>query len=97
MNLQEQFYRAMTNSRAATTEAKAETRITEVQNGIIVTRPLKKVEHVSDSEPIPKTSEPEAQVWNLTKDGPVLQSKAGSVPGINKLKAIHDFMFTKRY
>ena len=44
------------------------------------------------SEPAQKTGEPETKVWNLTEDGPVLQSKAASVPGINKLKAIHDFI-----
>ena len=57
----------------------------------MVTRPLKKVEYISDSESDNETK-PEAQVWNLTKDGPVLQSKAASVSGIDKMKAIHDFI-----
>ena len=70
MNLQqqEQFYQMITrlrpNSRTASLP-EAETRITEVNNGIIVTRPLKKIEYISEHS---KTSEPEAesQVWNLT-------------------------------
>ena len=96
MNIQqqEQFYQAMTRLKAnsssrAASLPEAEIRISEMDsNGILVSRPLKKIEHIS--EPATKTSEP--QIWNLTKDGPVLQSKAASVPGINKLKAIHDFI-----
>ena len=75
MNLQqqEQFYQMVKRSRAASLSTDVETRITEVQNGIIVTRPLKKVEYISDSEP--KNTEPQARararaqakVWNLTK------------------------------
>ena len=102
MNLQQQerFYQVMTrlraNSRAASTqEPKQDVMITEVTDGLIVTRPAKKIEYIS--EPAPKTSEQESQVWNLTKDGPVLQqySKAASVQGINKIKAIHDFIRSK--
>ena len=64
MNLreQEQFCQMMTrlkaNSRAASTEteAKEDTMITEVHDGIIVTRPAKKIEYLSESQ---KISEPE--------------------------------------
>ena len=47
-------------------------------NGVLISRPAKKVEYIS--QPVPKTSQLEpqaqAQVWNLTKNGPVLESKA---------------------
>lgn len=96
-NPQEQFYQMMTNlrrsnSRAASTQ-EAE-RITEVHDGIIVTRPLKKVEYISDSEPKNTEQQGQAQVWNLTKDGPVFESKAASVNGINKLREIIKFQMS---
>ncbi len=90
--------RLKANSRAASTEteAKEDTMITEVHDGLIVTRPSKKIEYLS--EPAQTQQESKAQVWNLTKDGPVPESKAASVPGINKLKVIHDFISSnKRY
>ena len=70
---------------------------TEVINGIITTRPAKKIEFLSTKEDkATTTNESQAKVWNLTKDGPVLaqqqESKAASVPGIQKMKAIHDFI-----
>lgn len=100
MNLQqqEQFYQIMTglkqSSRAASLP-ETELRVTEMgSNGVLISRPAKKVEYIS--QPVPKTSQLEpqaqAQVWNLTKNGPVLESKAASVPGINRLKVIHDFI-----
>ena len=65
MNLQqqEQFYQMMTrlkaNSRAASTQApKEDVMITEVTDGLIVTRPAKKIEYISEPS---KTSEPQAQ------------------------------------
>ena len=42
--------RLKANSRAASTEAKEDTMITEVHDGIIVTRPAKKIEYLSPSE-----------------------------------------------
>ena len=42
-------------------------------NGIIVSKPLKKVDEVEVAEA--KTTK-EAQVWKLTPQGPVLESKA---------------------
>ena len=78
---QEEFYQVMTrlkansNSRAASLP-EAEIRVSEMDsNGVLVSKPLKKIEHISEAT---TTSEPQAQVWNLTKDGPVLQSKAAS-------------------
>ena len=67
--------KANERSRAASTPAneKENETLTEVMNGLIVTRPAKKIEHISEP-----ASQPQAQVWNLTKDGPVLESKAGS-------------------
>jgi hypothetical protein len=82
MNLQqqEQFYQMMTrlktHSRAGSVP-KEDAIVTEIVNGLIVSKPAKKIEHISEAK---TTSEPQAQVWNLTKDGPVLQkeSKAAS-------------------
>ena len=92
MNFQEQFYQVMTNSRAASLP-EVEIRVSEMDsNGVLISKPLKKVEYIS--EPAPKSSEPEAeaQLWNLTRNGPVLESKAASVNSINKMKVIHDFI-----
>jgi hypothetical protein len=90
LNLQEQFYQVMTNSRLRSSRAAStkDARITEMMNGLLVSKPLKKIEHISEP------SEPQAQVWNITSRGPVIEqeSKAASVPGINKLKVIHDFI-----
>ena len=87
MNLQQQerFYQMMTrlkaNSRgASTTEDK---RITEVINGVITTRPAKKIEYLSDSET--KASEP--VIIDLQQ-----KSKAGSAfVQENKLREIIRF------
>ena len=95
MKLQQhdQFYQMMTrlksNSKAASVP-KEDAIVTEIVNGLIVSKPAKRIEYIS--EPAAKTNEPQAQVWNLTKNGPVLESKAASVPGINKMKTIHDFI-----
>jgi len=95
MNLQEEFYQVMTrlktNSRAASSP-EAEIRMCEMDsNGVLINKPLKKVEDVTEAK---TTNERQAQVWRLTPQGPVLEqkSKAASVPGINKLKAIQDFI-----
>ncbi len=52
--LSEQFYQMVTrlkaNSRAVATEAKEDTMITEVHDGIIVTRPAKKIEYISETQ-----------------------------------------------
>ena len=79
MNLQQQerFYQMMirlkTNSRAGSVP-KEDTIVTEIVNGLIVSKPAKRIEHIS--EPAAKTREPqaEAQVWNLTKGGLDLES-----------------------
>jgi len=59
--------------------------VTEIVNGLIVTRPAKKIEYIGVGESKEK-NESEPIVIDLQK------SKAGSVPGINKLKVIHDFI-----
>ena len=89
MNLQQQerFYQAMSRSRAASTSKRDDKIITEVVEGLIVSRPAKRIEHISET----KTTN-DAKVWNLTKDSPVPESKAGSVPSINKMREIHNFM-----
>ncbi|MEP6576961.1 MAG: hypothetical protein ABJB85_11080 [Nitrososphaerota archaeon] len=81
--------RQKTNSRAASTPSKDDARVTEMVNGILVSKPARKIEEVTEA----KTTK-EALVWKLTPLGPVLEleSKAASVPGINKLKAIQDFI-----
>jgi hypothetical protein len=133
MNLQqqEQFYQMVTrlraNSRAASTSTKDDPIITEMVNGLIVSRPAKKIEYLSTketraSEPIitdlqkskagsgtkyydmslPSTGD---QVYkcgthnfetkNLTEFNRHIEehgSKAASVPGINKMKAIQEFI-----
>jgi hypothetical protein len=68
----------------------AEARVVEMENGILVSKPLKKVEEITESKP--RSSEPMAHVWKLTPQGPVLESKAASVAGINKLREICDFI-----
>ena len=98
MNLQQQdqFYQWMTrlrtNSRAASTTTKDDVRITEMINGQLISKPAKKIEEVTEAKTTTTINEP--KVWNLTKNGPILQqeSKAASVQGINKLKEIHDFI-----
>jgi hypothetical protein len=88
MNLQQQdqFYQAMTrlksNSRAAS--SKDDVRVTEIINGVITTRPARKVTNLESNA----TEEKEPIITLLGGQ----TSKAGSVPGINKLKAIHDFI-----
>jgi hypothetical protein len=96
MNLQEEFYQVMTrlktNSRAASTQVtKDAARVPEMTHGLLDTKPAKKIEEVTEAK---TTKEAQPHVWSLTKQGPVLQqaSKAASVPGINKIKAIHDFI-----
>jgi hypothetical protein len=85
---QEEFYRVMTrlkaNSRAAssTTIQLPEARVWEMDsNGVLVSKPLKKVEEVSETK-TKQTSEP--QVWDLKK------SKAASIIGINTLTPSSD-------
>ena len=74
--------RLKANSRTASTPM-----VTEITNGLIVTRPAKKIEYLSETQ----KTEQEAKVWNLTRDGPVLESKAASISGINKLREIVQF------
>ena len=55
MNLREQerFYQAFTRSRAASTPPEKENEtVTGVMNGLIVTRPAKKIEHLSTNESV---------------------------------------------
>jgi len=89
MNLQqqEQFYQMISlhkerGSRAASSSVpKEDAIVTEIVNGLIVSKPAKKIEYIGE----PKESEP--IVIDLQA-----KSKAGSVPGINKLKTIRDFI-----
>jgi hypothetical protein len=84
MNLQQQdqFCQAMSRlkgnsrSRAASTNA----RVTQMINGLLVSKPIMK--------------EPEITILNDSWDNDKnrVQSQAASAPGINKLKAIHDFI-----
>ena len=63
----------MANSRAASSGIqKEDVMVTEVVNGLIVSKLAKKIEYIGE--------------------GIYAKSKAASVPGINKLKVIHDFI-----
>jgi hypothetical protein len=75
MNLQEQdrFYRAFTNDRSKSKAASS--RVTEVTNGLLVSKPVK---------------EPEITILNDGRGQST--SNAASVPGINKMKAINNFI-----
>ena len=79
LQAQEQFYHLMTrlktNSRVASTLPIYNILVTEIVNRLIVSKPAKNIEYIS--EPFPKISEPqaEAQVWKLSKDGPVLEQQ----------------------
>jgi hypothetical protein len=75
MNLQEQFYRVMINSRLRSSRAASTSnaRVPEMINGLLVSKPAK----------------PEIiDIQEYAKSG----RAAASVPGINKLKAIRDFI-----
>jgi predicted protein tyrosine phosphatase len=84
---QEEFYQVMTrlktnsSSRAAST--KDDARVTEMINGLLVSKPA--------TSTTKKKSEPEITILNDSWDREQ-ESKAASVPGINKIKAIHDFI-----
>ena len=91
MNLQQQdrFFQVMTrlraNSRAASVP-KDDAIVTEIINGLIVTRPAKKIEYLSEPQ---KTSEPE--IIDL-QEYAANKSKAGSVfVQENKLREIIRF------
>lgn len=79
MNLQQQkqFYQMMirvkTNSRAASSP---DARVTEMVNGLLVSKPTKKEPEVIDLQEYAKSG----------------KAAAASVQGINKLKTIHDFI-----
>ena len=70
-------------SRAASSKSKEDVTITEITDGLIVSKPAKKIEYLSTG----KTKEP--VVIDLQEN-----LKAGSVNGnnINKLKVIQDFI-----
>ena len=85
----------MTNLRRARSRAASvprdDARVTEMINGIIVSKPAKKVTHLSNQEE--QKQESELEVIDLQE---YAKPKAGSVPstGVNKVKAIHNFMFS---
>jgi hypothetical protein len=82
-NFQEQFYQVMTNLRRANqsraASSKQDARVTEIINGVLVSRPTA------------ATIKEQPEVIDLQE---YAKSKAASVPsqGINKMKAIHDFI-----
>ncbi len=86
-NFQEQFYQMMTRlkSRAASLST-SEERITEMINGVLVTRPVKKFQEIAETT---TTATKEPVVIDLQQDA---KSKAGSVVQENKLKVITDFI-----
>ncbi len=85
MNLREQdrFYQMFTRSRAASSQVPKENSIvTEIVDGLIVSRPANKIEYLSTRE---AEAEAEPIVIDLQQ-----KSKAGSVP-VNKLREIIRF------
>ena len=69
-------------SRAGSTQEqvpKDDARVTEIINGLLVSKPAKKVEYIGATKD-KNELEPE-----------YARSKGASVPGINKVKVIHDF------
>jgi hypothetical protein len=75
-------------SRVASTPSKEkdDARVTEIINGVLVSKPAKKVEQVRNETM--QTSKPE--IIDLQEY--VRSGKAASVPGINKLRVIHNFI-----
>ena len=62
------------NSRAASLP-EAEIRVSEIDsNGVLISKPLKKVEEISEATQTTTTKE--AQVWKLTPQGPVLEQES---------------------
>jgi len=90
-DFQEQFYQVMNRirgSRVASTPSKEkdDARVTEIINGVLVSKPTKKVEQVRNKTM--QTSKPEIiDLQEYARSG-----KAASVPGINKLRVIHNFI-----
>ena len=83
--------RLKANSRAASTKEegieRSEARVTEMINGQLISKPVKKVTLVEKQEQEPIVIDLQEQAR---------ESKAGSsVPNINKLKVIHDFIHGK--
>jgi hypothetical protein len=105
--IQQEFYEVMTNARAAAnsraaamTSAAAEPRdntiITEMINGVLVSRPAKKYTKLDPSSSMNNNKEP--LIIELGGSNNDSKSKAGSIYGNigkNKIKAIHDFMTSK--
>jgi hypothetical protein len=86
-NFQEVFYEAMTrlraNSRAASTQpSKDDARVTEMINGVLVSKPA-----------AAKNGPEVIDLQEYAKSG----KAAASVPSINKVKVIADFLNAKRY
>ncbi len=88
--MQEEFYQAMTNlrrankSRAASTQTpKEDTRVTEIINGTLVSRPA--------------STRKEPEVIDLQEYARTGKARSYYVPtqGINKMKEIHDFIASK--
>ena len=79
-NFQERFYQMMTRLKSRAASSTTEARITEMINGVIVTRPVKKYQEITTNNEVKTTSEP--QVIDL-QDYAKSQSKAGSVPTVS--------------
>jgi len=75
--------RAQASRAASSPEPRDDVRISEMDsNGVLVSRPVKKLVNIEANQ----QEEKEPIVIDLQK------SKAASVPGINKIKAIHNFI-----
>ena len=67
-------------------------------NGVLVSKPTKKIEYLSDSEPSEPQTQQQVKVWKLTPDGAVLEQQeqesevASTAVPVNKLREIHNFI-----
>ena len=74
---------------SATATQTQDARVTEIINGLLVSKPAKKVEYIGATK---DKNESEPEIIDLQE---YARSKAASVPGINKVKVIHDFILLK--
>jgi len=69
---------------ASSSVPKEDAIVTEIVNGLIVSKPAKRIEYIGETK---EKNESEPIVIDLQA-----RSKAASAPGINKLKVICDFI-----
>ena len=93
--LQEQFYQVMTSlkrgSRGASTQEQHDARVTELINGVLVSKPVKKITSLNESKQTSNESEPEITVLNDSWEKQ--HSKGASTPvAVNPVREIFEFL-----